>query len=68
MYYYFLEDNLIPVRPVAETGKSAIEFNYRAKLQIEDFNNCIQDYQESLREDNQQVFSILSNPESEVVF
>jgi hypothetical protein len=39
--YYFLEDNLRPVRRGGGTSKSATQFGERAAKQVRDFEACI---------------------------
>jgi hypothetical protein len=49
--YYFLEDNLRPVRPNSETTKSAEEFHVRSVVQVQEFNKCVADQMELLKEE-----------------
>jgi hypothetical protein len=46
--YYFLEDNLKPVRPGGARTKSAHEFHKRVTNQINNFNRCIDEYMDIL--------------------
>lgn len=48
--YYFLDDNLKPVRPGADTDKSAEQFHDRAEKQVNEFNGCVQQYIASMKE------------------
>lgn len=49
--YYFLEDNLKPVRPGGASSKSARQFHDRAKLQVEMFQKCVRNYVDSLQDE-----------------
>lgn len=45
--YYFLEDNMRPVRPNGPntvTSKSALQFHGRAAAQVRAFQRCVEDY------------------------
>lgn len=47
--YYFLEDNLRPVRPGGASSKSAEQFHERVREQIETFNFCVSQYMQDLK-------------------
>jgi hypothetical protein len=42
--YYFLHDNLKPLRPGMPHNKSGEEFHYRAEAQVRQFKACVQRY------------------------
>ena len=42
--YYFLHDNLKPLRPGMAHNKSAEEFHYRVTRQIDEFDACVSSY------------------------
>jgi hypothetical protein len=50
--YYFLGDNLMPVRPGTRHNKSAEEFHWRVVSQVEQFNACIKSYSATIRNEN----------------
>lgn len=52
--YYFLEDNLKPVRPGGATSKSASQFHDRARSQVATFQTCVKEYVGTLRDEMKQ--------------
>ncbi len=46
--YYFLNDDLRPVRPGESSGKSAHEFHERSKKQVDLFQTCVRGYMKRL--------------------
>jgi hypothetical protein len=48
--YYFLHDNLKPLRPGMPHNKSGEEFHERAAAQVRDFQECVAGYSALLRE------------------
>ena len=47
--YYFLHDNLKPLRPGMPHDKSGAEFHLRTVEQIQLFDSCVQQYMSSMR-------------------
>lgn len=47
--YYFLHDNLKPLRHGMSHNKSAEEFHYRVKQQIEQYHACVHVYMSKMR-------------------
>lgn len=50
--YYFLEDNLKPVRPGEGNSKSADQFHERSALQVMQFNSCVKQYEADMQQNN----------------
>lgn len=57
--YYFLLDNLKPVKAGFETSKSADELHERAEIQIHDFKFCLEKNMDALIKDQSQKYKKL---------